>query len=51
MKRQRGFISESDMKGFMGVLVVFGVLIGFALFVGVPWLWSWLRPFIHGWTA
>lgn len=51
MKRQRGFISHSDFVFFMVVLVVIGILIGGALFLGVPWLWGILRPFVHGWTA
>lgn len=51
MNRQRGFISERDFIWFMAVMVLFGVLIGAALFVGIPWLWGILRPFIHAWTA
>jgi len=37
-------------KAFTDTLIVFliiGVAIGFILFVGLPWLWGLLKPFIH----
>ncbi len=51
MKYQKGFINERDFNWFMVLLVVFGIFIGALLFVGLPALWSVLKPFIHAWTA
>lgn len=31
--------SDKDWALFMGVLVGIGILIGFGLFIVVPWLW------------
>lgn len=51
MNRQRGFISNRDFQFFMFMLVLVGMFVGAVLFLGIPWLWGILRPFIHAWTA
>ncbi len=48
MKKQRGFI---DLDGAIAALVVVGIFIGFVLFVGVPLLWGFLKPWIHSITG
>lgn len=47
---QRGW-GAPDFTGMLAGLVAFGVLIGVVLTAGLPWLWSWLKPIIHGWTS
>lgn len=44
-------MSDRDFFWFMVVLVLFGIAIGAALFVGLPWLWGLLKPLLHAWTA
>jgi hypothetical protein len=44
-------MSDRDFFWFMAVLVLFGIGIGAALFVGVPWLWDLLKPLLHAWSA
>ncbi len=51
MKRQRGFINDSDL---LSAIVVFGILCaigGAATIWIIPVVWDWLRPIIHAWTA
>lgn len=48
MKKQDGYI---DLDGFFAALVVFGVVIGIVLAVGIPWLWNLLKPWIHSVTG
>lgn len=39
------------LNGVITIVFVIGIVIGFILFVGLPWLWSILKPFIHMVTA
>lgn len=53
MNKQRGFVSMNFTADFVR-LIVFGAFVG--LCVGVllcklPWLWSLIKPIIHGLTA
>lgn len=48
MRLQKGFI---DLDYVFGVLIVIGIFIGFVLFIGVPWLWDLLKPWIHSITG
>lgn len=48
-KYQRGYLP--DLTGFFAALVVLGVIVGAVLAVGLPWLWSVIKPFIHALTA
>lgn len=41
-------------KAFEGVvitLVIIGIVIGFILFVAIPWAWPYVKHFIHTLTA
>lgn len=40
-----------ELKGFFTALIVVGVVIGFALTFGVPWLWGLVKPLLHALTA
>ncbi|MGL4404742.1 MAG: hypothetical protein ACRCT6_03220 [Notoacmeibacter sp.] len=51
MIKQKGFISGGDVKAMFFMLIMFGVFIGFVLFVGIPWLWQYIKPFVHAMTA
>jgi hypothetical protein len=42
---------DDMFKSLMIALVVGGVAIGFVLFVIVPWLWTFIRPWLHFITA
>jgi len=44
-------MTDRDWLGYCCVLVLFGVLIGGILFVGVPWLWGFAKPLLHAATA
>lgn len=52
--KQRGW-GAPDFSGMIAGLVVFGAVIGagvtLLLTVVLPWVWTWLKPLIHGWTA
>jgi hypothetical protein len=48
MKRQNGYI---NLDGIIPALVIFGVIIGVVICLVVPWLWSYIKPFIHAATA
>lgn len=50
MKNQRGFYNF-DFLGIMYGIVFVGILIGIALAIGVPFVWEWIKPFIHALTA
>lgn len=47
MKYQRGYIDASAFKALFWALFAGGVIVGFVLFVAVPWLWRLLKPWIH----
>lgn len=49
-KMQRGW-GAPDFTGLFAGLMLFGVGVGVALALGLPWLWSLIKPIIHGWTA
>ncbi len=51
MKYQRGFISESDFWWFIATIGAIGFVFGGVVFIGIPKLWEFLKPFIHLWTA
>lgn len=36
---------------FIIAVALISAAIGVALAYGIPWLWSVLKPLIHGWTA
>lgn len=36
---------------FIIVCIVAAFALGVAVAYGLPWLWSILKPLIHGWTA
>lgn len=38
-------------EGLVTALIVVGIVIGFVLFIGVPWLWQIVKPLIHALTA
>jgi len=44
-------LSESDFFWFCAVLVAVGFGLALVLFFGVPWLWGFVKPFIHMVTA
>lgn len=39
-------MAPPDFRGIVPTLILLGVLIGFVLFVGVPWLWRLARPWL-----
>ena len=50
MSKERGFY-DLDFTGlFIGIAVV-AVIIGFLLYPTLGWLWSIIKPWIHGVTA
>lgn len=57
IKYQRGFISgigDSIADSIILLLIVsflFGLAVATFFFLGVPVIWDWLKPLIHGWTA
>lgn len=38
-------------EGVITFLVCSGIAIGFVLFVVIPWLWQYVKPFIHAITS
>ena len=38
-------------EGIVIAMIAVGVAIGFVLFVVVPWLWQFVKPWIHMLTA
>jgi hypothetical protein len=57
IKYQRGFvqgIGRGMAEAFMvAMIVVFiiGFILGIFSALGIPVIWDWLKPLIHGWTA
>lgn len=49
--KQSGFIGDDAILAMLVFLVVIGIVIGVALSIGVPWLWGFLKPWIHALTA
>lgn len=49
-KYQRGYLPDF-FGGLLIVLAVVCVAVGALLAVGVPWLWSVVKPFIHAVTV
>lgn len=50
--KQRGYIDFSGIGTFLITLgLVAGVVIGFVLFVAIPWAWQYVKPWIHQMTA
>jgi len=47
---QRGW-GAPDFTGLFAGLILLGVAVGVALALVLPWLWSWIKPIIHQWTA
>ena len=37
--------------GMITFLIAAGVAVGFVLFIVVPWLWQFVKPWIHALTA
>jgi hypothetical protein len=50
IKNQKGY-ADGAFAGVVWAMIILGVLIGFVLFVGVPWLWNFIKPFIHSITG
>jgi hypothetical protein len=48
---QKGFIDADAVTTTFVVLVIFGVVVGWGLAVGIPWLWGVIKPFIHAATG
>lgn len=51
LKRQSRDVMNLDFTGFFITLVVFGAIIGAILAWGIPGIWSFIKPWIHMWTA
>lgn len=47
---QRGFIHISAAE-WITACVMFGLIFGFVVYVAIPWLWRFFKPFIHSLTA
>ena len=45
------FITDKDFAYFVGILITIGVVIGIVLFIGIPWAWIYIKPWIHAITA
>lgn len=43
--------TERDFFWFVAVVFLFGLAAGAALFIGLPWLWSLVKPMLHALTA
>lgn len=43
--------SKGDQRGIVGVLVGLGALLATVLILGLPWLWSLIKPWLHAITA
>ena len=56
-KYQRGFIqgiADSIADSFIKLLIfafALGTAFGVFMTTGVPVIWEWIKPIIHGWTA
>lgn len=48
MDKEKGYINFGSLIYFF---IGIGVAIGFILFVVLPWLWGFLKPYIHYLTA
>lgn len=44
---QKGFIDSDAVATMLAMFVLFGIVIGWGLSVGIPWLWAVVKPFIH----
>lgn len=42
---------DSDWWLSLAVILAIGVGLGWVLFIGVPMLWAWTKPFIHAITG
>lgn len=53
-KFQRGFGAPDLGAAFIalgGICIAIGVVLGFAMTTGIPWIWEKAKPFIHQITA
>ena len=50
MNKERGFYDLDFTGMFIGIAVV-AFIIGFLLYPTLGWLWSIIKPWIHGVTA
>lgn len=52
--KQRGWIGSAIDEAITRLIII-GVLVGagatLLLVVVPPWIWTWIKPLIHGWTA
>ena len=48
---QKGFIDADAVATMFVVLILFGVVVGWGLAVGVLWLWGVIKPLIHAATG
>ena len=48
-----GFADEigRQLLRWVAVLVIAAFLLGGLVMWGIPKLWDWLKPLIHGWTT
>lgn len=55
LRRQIGGVDGSMFEGVFTALIVFGIVIGliggFILYIAIPALWNWLKPWLHTITA
>jgi hypothetical protein len=53
-KFQRGFGAPDLGAAFLAlgvICIAIGVVLGFAMTIGIPWIWEKAKPFIHQITA
>jgi hypothetical protein len=56
-KYQMGFvggIADAVANSIILLLItsfILGLVVATFFFLGVPVIWDWLKPLIHGWTA
>lgn len=50
MKKQRGHYMP-DMGGLIVILVLLGVGIGVLVTKAIPWIWAFVKPWLHVITA
>jgi len=45
------WITDRDLYGVIGALRFVGLAIGVAVFEGGPWLWAFVKPWLHSVTT
>jgi hypothetical protein len=42
---------DTEWYDWVGMVAFLSIVGGGIIYVVIPWIWEWIKPFIHAWTA